>query len=47
MRTAIAGFLHGCEGDIIDFEAVADAVVQAAQNYDLRMVGFDRIWARP
>ena len=25
----------------IDFEAVADAVVQAAQNYDLRMVGFD------
>lgn len=36
-----AGFLHGCEGDIIDFEAVADAVVQAAQNYDLRMVGFD------
>lgn len=41
-----AGFLHGCEGDIIDFEAVADAVVQAAQGYDLRMVGFDRIWAR-
>lgn len=36
-----AGFLHGCEGDIIDFEAVADAVVQAAQDYDLRMVGFD------
>lgn len=36
-----AGFLHGCEGDIIDFEAVADTVVQAAQDYDLRMVGFD------
>ena len=36
-----AGFLHGCEGDIIDFEAVADAVVQAAQDYDLQMVGFD------
>ena len=36
-----AGFLHGCEGDIIDFEAVADAVVRAAQDYDLRMVGFD------
>ena len=36
-----AGFLRGCEGDIIDFEAVADAVVQAAQDYDLRMVGFD------
>lgn len=36
-----AGFLHGCEGDIIDFAAVADAVVQAAQDYDLRMVGFD------
>lgn len=36
-----AGFLHGCEGDIIDFEDVAYAVVQAARDYDLRMVGFD------
>ncbi len=41
-----AGFLHGCEGDIIDFEAVADAVVQAAQDYDLQMVGFDPYLAR-
>ena len=36
-----AGFLHGCKGDIIDFEDVAYAVVQAARDYDLRMVGFD------
>ena len=42
-----AGFLHGCKGDIIDFEDVAYAVVQAARDYDLRMVGFDPYLARP
>ncbi|WNX85778.1 terminase TerL endonuclease subunit [Agathobaculum sp. NTUH-O15-33] len=36
-----AGFLHGCEGDIIDFEDVIGTIVQAAKDYDLRMVGFD------
>ena len=36
-----AGFLHGCEGDVIDYEAVLDYIVQAAEDYDLRMIGFD------
>ncbi len=35
------GYLHGCEGDIIDFEDVAQTILQAANDYDLRMVGFD------
>ncbi len=35
------GFLNGCEGDIIDFEDVTQAILQAARDYDLRMVGFD------
>lgn len=36
-----AGFLHGCEGDVIDYEAVLDYIVQAAEDYDLCMIGFD------
>ena len=36
-----AGFLRGCEGDVIDYEDVIDTIMQAAKDYDLRIVGFD------
>ena len=36
-----AGFIRGCEGDVIDYEDVLQTIVQAAEDYDLRMVGFD------
>lgn len=35
------GFLHECDGDIIDYEDIFNAVMQAAKQYDLRMAGFD------
>ena len=36
-----AGFLRGCEGDVIDYEDVLQTIVQAAEDYDLRIIGFD------
>lgn len=36
-----AGFIRGCEGDVIDYEDVIDTIVQAAETYDLRIIGFD------
>ena len=36
-----AGFLHGCEGDVINYDDVLQTIVQAAEDYDLRMIGFD------
>ena len=36
-----AGFIRGCPGDVIDYEDVIDTIVQAAENYDLRIIGFD------
>lgn len=36
-----AGFIHGCEGDVIDYEDVFQTIVQAAEDYDLRIIGFD------
>lgn len=36
-----AGFIRGCEGEVIDYDNVTEAIVQAACDYDLRMVGFD------
>ena len=36
-----AGFIRGCPGDVIDYEDVIDTIVQAAEEYDLRIIGFD------
>ena len=36
-----AGFIRGCEGDVIDYEDVLQTIVQAAEDYDLRIIGFD------
>ena len=36
-----AGFIRGCPGDVIDYEDVIDTIVQAAEMYDLRIIGFD------
>ena len=36
-----AGFLRGCPGDVIDYEDVLQTIVQAAETYDLRIIGFD------
>ena len=36
-----AGFLHGCEGDVINYDDVLQTIAQAAEDYDLRMIGFD------
>ncbi len=36
-----AGFIRGCPGDVIDYEDVIDTIVQAAETYDLRIIGFD------
>lgn len=36
-----AGFIRGCPGDVIDYEDVIDTIVQAAEDYDLRIIGFD------
>ena len=35
------GYLQECDGDIVDYEDIFNAVMQAARRYDLRMVGFD------
>lgn len=36
-----AGFIHGCEGSVIDYEAVVQTIVDACYAYDVRMIGFD------
>ena len=36
-----AGFIRGCPGDVIDYEDVIDTILQAAETYDLRIIGFD------
>lgn len=41
-----AGFLMLCEGDMIDFTQVEEAVAQAAQDYDLLALGVDPYLSR-
>lgn len=36
-----AGFMNGCEGDVIDYAQVCDFIVEACDDYDVRMIGFD------
>lgn len=43
---ARAGFLELCEGDMIDFIQVEEAVVQAALQYQLEMLGVDPYLSR-
>ena len=43
---ARAGFLELCEGDMIDFIQVEEAVVQAALQYKLEMLGVDPYLSR-
>lgn len=41
-----AGFLSLCEGDIVDFSKVEDAAAEAAELFDLRMLGVDPYLSR-
>lgn len=41
-----AGFLSLCEGDIVDFSQVEDAAAEAAELFDLRMLGVDPYLSR-
>lgn len=41
-----AGFLRLCEGDMINFTEVEDAVAQAARDYDLILLGVDPYLSR-
>ena len=41
-----AGFLSLCEGDIVDFTQVEDAAAEAAELFDLRMLGVDPYLSR-
>ena len=41
-----AGFLSLCEGDIVDFSKVEDAAAEAAELFDLRMMGVDPYLSR-
>ena len=43
---ARAGFLQLCDGDIINYSDVEEAIQQAREDYDLRMVGFDPYLSR-
>lgn len=43
---ARAGFLELCEGDMIDFSQVEEAVTQAAARYQLEMLGVDPYLSR-
>ena len=43
---ARAGFLRLCEGDMIDFNEVEEAVREAAETYDLRCLGVDPYLSR-
>ena len=41
-----AGFLSLCEGDIVDFSQVEDKAAEAAELFDLRMLGVDPYLSR-
>lgn len=41
-----AEFLSLCEGDMVDFQQVEETILQAAKDYDLRMVGVDPYLSR-
>ena len=41
-----AGFLSLCEGDIVDFSQVEDEAAEAAELFDLRMLGVDPYLSR-
>ncbi len=43
---ARAGFLDLCPGEVIDYGAVEERIREAAERYDLRMVGFDPYLSR-
>lgn len=42
----VPGFLQLCDGDIINYSDVEEAIRQAREDYDLRMVGFDPYLSR-
>ena len=41
-----AGYLHLCDGDMIDFESIKDAIKEASRRYDLRLLGVDPYLSR-
>ncbi len=41
-----AGFLNGCEGDMIDFGAIEEAVLEAFRTYKLKLLGADQYLSR-
>lgn len=41
-----AGYLHLCDGDMIDFESIKDAIKEASTRYDLRLLGVDPYLSR-
>ncbi|MEG1858545.1 MAG: terminase TerL endonuclease subunit, partial [Pseudoflavonifractor sp.] len=36
-----AGFLRGCPGSVIDYEDVIDTIYAAAEQYEIKLIGFD------
>ena len=36
-----AGFMQGCEGDVIDYTQVCQFIVTACNDYDVKLIGFD------
>ena len=36
-----AGFMQGCEGDVIDYAQVCEFIITACSEYDVKMIGFD------
>lgn len=43
---ARAGFLHMCQGDMIDFSVVEDAIFESAERYQLETLGVDPYLSR-
>lgn len=41
-----AGFLRECTGDMMDYDDIFEVIVEAAQTYDLKMIGFDPYLSR-
>lgn len=41
-----AGYLHLCDGDMIDFTEIKDTIKDAARRYDLRLLGVDPYLSR-
>ena len=41
-----AGYLHLCDGDMIDFEGIKEAIKEASKRYDLRLLGVDPYLSR-